>query len=474
MKIEIKDNIINKISDAIRGTKFENHVYVAGGYVRDLMMGNENHDYDFCVDLPGGGIELAEYLTRMLGGTNVVVYERYGTAQVTVDGFQLEFVMTRKESYGDDGRNPNVEPGTIHDDISRRDFTINAMVINISTGELIDEHDGVADIEAKVIRTTGDPHTIFEDDPLRILRCIRFASRFNFRIDDVTLIAARHMSSSVITLSNERVRDEIIKLLSHDNPVTAINMMLLIDLPGCIRLPELTKSVGLLQNDFHTKDVYGHILDVVRHSKPTTFHRLAALLHDIGKCHTVSYDDNGVHFIGHEFISDNIAMTFMSAFKFSNEQIELVSSAVRNHMRISADISDNKIRKIRSELGDEHFFFLLDLCEADRKSHVDCDMSVINHARELSVKEPRITGSNLCINGDDVMKLTGLKPGREVGRLLGLVKDASFLNPGLTVEEAEHIVMLNVTRVPRACFKVKCMIKGCQNLASHKVGEENI
>jgi tRNA nucleotidyltransferase (CCA-adding enzyme) len=206
------------------------------------------------------------------------------------------------------------------------------------------------------------------------------------------------------------------------------------------------------QNSFHTKDVLGHILDVVENSKPTSLHRLAALLHDIGKVKTKSIDDNNVvHFYDHEYISKEITERFMKELKFSNEEIELVSSAVVNHMRVTSDITPKKIRKIRSELGDEKFEFLMDLCEADRLSHAENNIDHITKAREIKEKEVNITSSNLLVNGKEkevnitssnllvngkeIMEIFDLKPSKKVGELLNMVSDMMFENPNITKEE---------------------------------------
>jgi len=431
--------ILEKIKKTIQGTKFENKTFVAGGFARDMILGMPNKDIDFCVELVNGGVELCEFLSKELNGTNVVIFERFGTAQTVIDDWELEFVMTRKETYTEEnGRDPEVVFGTIQEDVFRRDFTINSLLLNISTEEIVDlTGKGKEDLKNGIIRTTSDPNVIFDEDPLRILRCIRFSSRFKFIIEEETFKCIKKFAPKLTTLSKERIQDEFIKILStEDSCLFAIPHFVELDLIQHIGLPELIQTINMEQNSFHDKDVFGHIMDVVKNSKNTSLHRLTALLHDIGKVNTKSIDDSDViHFYEHELESKKIAERFMKELKFSNDQIELVSCAVENHMRITSDITKRKLRKIRFELGDEKYLFLLDLCEADRLSHKDSDISHIKLAREVQALEPKITSSTLLINGNDIMTLFNLKPCKKVGILLDKVKEMTFDNPLVTKNE---------------------------------------
>ena len=429
------NTMLDKIKNIIKGTKFDNKVFLAGGYVRDMIMGIPNHDFDFCVELPNGGIELANFLSEKLNGTNVVIFERFGTAQVVIDGNELEFVMTRKESYLKTDRNPNVIFGTINDDVQRRDFTINSLLLNISTGQVIDLTGGVEDIKKGIIRTTSDPSVIFEEDPLRILRAVRFSSRFGFDIEHNTFEQMKILSHTIENISRERIRDEFMKSLSTDNFERALDLYMSTGLIFHIGLPELAMSVGMEQNYFHNKDVYGHTVDVMRNTKKEPLHRLAAMLHDIGKVNTKSIDTLlFIHFYKHELASTDIADRFMRSLKFSNDDIELVSTAVRNHMRLNEDTSDRKVRSLRCDIGDTNFDFLLDLCEADRLSHTKPDVSHIERFRNLKKTERNIK-NDMVFNGDDIMCLFGLTPGKKVGELLNVVKELTLDNPDITKEE---------------------------------------
>lgn len=428
--------LIEKLRQTIKGTKFENKAFIAGGFVRDMQLGIDNKDIDICVELPNGGIELAEFLTKELNGTNVVIFERFGTAQIVVDGMELEFVMTRKETYSENDRNCEVEFGTIQDDVLRRDFTINSMLLNISTGKIIDLCGGKKDLEAKIIRTTSEPQIIFNEDPLRIIRALRFAAKLGFRIELSTFNAIAELAPRLNLISRERIQEEFMKILGAKHFEMGLKFAMNFGITDIIGLPELRQTQGMTQNKFHTKDVFGHILDVMNNAKPTAMHRLAALLHDIGKVTSRSIDEDGsVHFFAHEIHSKKISDRFMKDLKFSNDDVDLIGSAVVNHMRISSDISSKKIRQIRSQLGDNKFEFLLDLCEADRLAHVDKSIEHIKAAREIKESEVNITPSNLLVNGNDIQTLFRIKPGPIVGELLTIVSNMMFENPNVTRDE---------------------------------------
>ena len=424
--------LVEKIKNAIKGTEFEGKSFIAGGFVRDQAMGNASKDIDICVELPDGGIRLAEFLTKQLHGTSVVIFERFGTAQVVIDNEAIEFVHTRKEVYTPGSRKPETCFGTIEDDVYRRDFTINSLLLNISTGEMLDlTGNGLFDIEAGLIQTTSNPAGIFAEDPLRMLRACRFAAKLDFQIEWNTFKAITNDAHTIRDISKERITEELMKILVSKNPVKGLELMIESGLMTFI-LPELVLTVGMQQNAFHSKDVFGHICDVIEASQPTAMHRLAAFLHDIGKVNCRTIDENGVaHFYGHENESAIIAYRFMFEHKFSNDQIELVVTAVREHMMLNKGCATKTLRRKRMELGDEKWNFLLDLCEADRASHVDPDFSEINAARTLTAAEKPIIKDKLPLSGSDIMELFNLKPGREVGEKLALVREWVLEDPSL-------------------------------------------
>ena len=314
---------------------------------------------------------------------------------------------------------------------------------------IIDLCDGANDIDKKLLKTTSDPNIIFTQDPLRIMRCVRFASRFGFEIEENTLDCVKKFASALNNISRERIQDELMKILASDGFLYGICLCVSLDIFKNIGLPEINNAVGMTQNAYHYADVYGHTLEVVKNAKPTALHRLSALLHDIGKTVTKSIGDDGVvHFYNHEIESDIISRRFMTDLKFSNVDIDFVCTSVVNHMRISSTITDKKIRQIRSELGNEHFAFLLDLCEADRLSCVDKNASYIERARTLSEKEVVVTKSNLPLSGSDLMSMFNLKPGKIIGELIKIETDIlcevpNISKDNLIVELTKYIYETN-------------------------------
>jgi tRNA nucleotidyltransferase/poly(A) polymerase len=218
--------VIEKIKRVITGTEFEGNTYIAGGYVRDLVLQNDNSDLDIAVALPQGGTKLAALLYYNRISTKPVIFEQFGTALVEIDGQKIEFVMTRNESYRKGNRKPTTSPGTLLEDISRRDFTINSLVMDIMTGKILDlTGKGLSDLQDKVIRATSDPDFIFHDDPLRILRAVRFANRLRFKIEKTTAIAMKNDSYELTTISWERRRDEFIKILLSKTPQQGLELL---------------------------------------------------------------------------------------------------------------------------------------------------------------------------------------------------------------------------------------------------------
>ena len=427
--------IINEIKEAIRGTEFENNAFIAGGWVRDKIMGNPSKDIDIVVSCDNnGGIRLAQFLSKKLNGTNVVIFERFGTAQVVINGMDIEFVMTRKEEYDGLTRKPVVSFGTIEDDVMRRDLTINSLLYNISTEEILDlTGKGFEDIKKGVIRTTNEPNFIFQQDPLRLLRAIRFATRFDFIIAIDTFNAIINNTEALRKISKERIRDEFMKILGGKNPIKGIKLLMRTHLIEEI-LPELIDCVGVDQNKFHSKDVLGHIFDVIENAKISSIHRLTALLHDIAKPECKSITESGIHFYDHHIKSMDIAKRFMTELKFSNDEIDLVTTAIKNHMVFMDEKSRTPkvVRRWRMKLGEEKFNFLLDLMEADVKSCTD-KRNWADELRKMQIIEKPIL--ILPVDGNDIMTLFNIKPGPRVKELKDKVIDMVCENPEITREE---------------------------------------
>ena len=461
--------IVLYLKDLINGTKFEGKTYVVGGAVRDLYMDKEIKDIDIVVELPSGGIEFANWMEEN-GHThgNVVTYPTYGTAMFHLKEYpevEIECVQTRKEQYKDkNSRNPETEYGTLYEDAMRRDLSINSLFLNISTNQIVDCCGGLNDIKNHVIRVTSTPEIVYEEDGLRILRCVRFFSRFHtenkdWHIDENTLKGMRDKVDRLSIITKERIADELNKMLMCDDPVCA--MRLLVDI-GAMRyvIPELCNLVGLEQNKYHSDDAWGHTLNVLNLVAKRPFYgaaelevRMAALLHDIGKPHVKSVDDKGrVHFYGHELAGADIVEIILRRLKYSNDFINEVKFLVENHMRTKQwgdtceHMKDKTLRKLQYQCGYARFFELLTLIDADNKSHA-IDHCLPNQVYMINKFTNRMVDDNtdmfdykLPINGDDVMFIKGIEPGRDVKDCLEYAMKLAYNNPKITKTELlKHI-----------------------------------
>ena len=436
---------INKIKDTIKNTQFEGKVYVAGGFVRDHFMQRESKDIDLVVAGLGlyGGIELAYHLHKMHNTSTPVVFKRFGTAQIVVFGEDIEIVAARKESYNFKDRMPEVEAGTIEDDVNRRDFTINSILYNISNESFVDLKGGILDIQNGVIRTTSDPDIIFAEDPLRIMRAIRFLAQlgeYGFDIEENTWNAIIKFVPWLKNISNERIRDEFNKILVANDFVRGINALKNTGILSYM-IKEFNKFDTIQnQGKWHTKNLWNHTMDVVENVPATVEHRLAALLHDVGKVNTMTIEDDGIHFYQHQFHSQRIAKNFMVRYKYTNEQIEWVTNSIMMHMNFVDRMLDKTIRKMVNQYGKEQFLFFTDLGLADskrseRKAVVQSVIDFVmtdKYVPEQQMKMP--------INGDMIMAQFNLRPGREVGRLLEIEKEFLFELPGATIEEIWEVL----------------------------------
>ena len=461
--------IVLYLKDLINGTKFEGKTYVVGGAVRDLYMDKEIKDIDIVVELPSGGIEFANWMEEN-GHTHgsVVTYPTYGTAMFHLKEYpevEIECVQTRKEQYKDkNSRNPETEYGTLYEDAMRRDLSINSLFLNISTNQIVDCCSGLNDIKNHVIRVTSTPEIVYEEDGLRILRCVRFFSRFHaenkdWHIDENTLKGMRDKVDRLSIITKERIADELNKMLMCDDPVCA--MRLLVDI-GAMRyvIPELCNLVGLEQNKYHSDDAWGHTLNVLNLVAKRPFYgaaelevRMAALLHDIGKPHVKSVDDKGrVHFYGHELAGADIVEIILRRLKYSNDFINEVKFLVENHMRTKQwgdtceHMKDKTLRKLQYQCGYARFFELLTLIDADNKSHA-IDHCLPNQVYMINKFTNRMVDDNtdmfdykLPINGDDVMFIKGIEPGRDVKDCLEYAMKLAYNNPKITKTELlKHI-----------------------------------
>ena len=419
--------------------------YVVGGYVRDLFLERASNDIDVVV--VGSGIRVAEELKGQLGRkAHLSVFRNFGTAQVKYRDLEVEFVGARKESYSHDSRKPHVEDGTLEDDQNRRDFTINALAICLNHdrfGELVDPFDGVYDMEDGIIRTPLDPDITFSDDPLRMLRCIRFATQLNFYIEDETFDALGRNAERIKIISGERVMEELNKIMATPTPSKGF-----VDLHRCgllqILMPELTNlDIVETRNGKKHKNNFYHTLEVLdnvaRHSD-NIWLRWAALLHDIGKTKSKRWDPlQGWTFHNHNFIGAKMVPPLFRRLKLPMDaKMKYVQKMVDLHMRpiVIADeeVTDSAVRRLINDAGDD-IDDLMILCEADitSKNHERKQRFLDNFAAvrvKLADLKERDYKRLLqpVIDGNEIMEMFHLQPSREVGALKQTLKEAVLDN----------------------------------------------
>jgi poly(A) polymerase len=391
--------------------------WAVGGYVRDSLLGRLHPDLDVVVE-GGQALELAQRFAALTGARRPALFPRFGTAQVTWEGRQVEFASARAESYPPDSRKPDVRPATLEEDLLRRDFTVNAMLMDFD-GRVLDPLGGRADLERRLLRTPREPERTFADDPLRMLRAVRFAAQLGFDLDPAILPAMRAQASRARppVLSVERV-NELRKMLVSERPGLALELL---DQGGLVEvlLPELFACHGVRQGGWHTHDVFGHTLQVVERTAPELVLRLAALFHDVGKPATATPDGA---FTGHDRVGAELARAAMARLRFSNVEIEWVSKLVQMHLRPvfyqPGEWGDGAVRKLARDAGDL-LWTLMALARADIAA------SAYPHPEKLDDLEARLrrvleespTRLRLPVSGEDIMRARGLGPGPEVGRV---------------------------------------------------------
>jgi poly(A) polymerase len=422
------------------GDKLGVETYVVGGYVRDILLKRPSKDIDFvCV---GSGIALAQGVAEALGkGAHVTVFKSFGTAQVKLDDLELEFVGARKESYRADSRKPLVEDGTLDDDQKRRDFTINAMAIALNAtrfGELIDPFDGVGDLKRKIIRTPQDPAITFSDDPLRMMRAIRFASQLNFDIEADTFAAIMSQAERLSIVSQERIIDELNKIIRTAVPSYGFKLLFH---SGLLKhfFPELVALHGVeyvggnahKDNFFHTLQV----LDNVCRMSDDLWLRWAAILHDIAKPATKRYDKvHGFTFHGHEEKGARMVPGIFRRMKLPmDERMLFVQTLVRLHLRpipLAKEVTDSAIRRLLFDAGDA-IDALMKLCRADitSKNTQKVDRFLKNFdlveekMAEVEAKD-NIRNFQPPVTGDEIMTLFRVPPSRIIGELKEQIKES--------------------------------------------------
>lgn len=413
---------LDALREATRNTPFENRLWLVGGCVRDDLLGlGGSPDLDLVLE--GSSAEVAELLYRR-GASSIppVTYARFGTAMVHVQGVNVEVVTARRESYDPDSRKPDVEPATLEEDARRRDFTVNALFRNLHTGELWDPlGTGLDDLKTQTLRTPLDPIATFRDDPLRMLRAVRFRWKLGFQPAPGLFEAIRAEAPRLAIISFERIHDEFAKMLLQPNADRA--MADLMDL-GLLDLfaPEFRAMVGVEQGRFHHLDVWEHTLLVLRNAgSGDLLLSLACLLHDVGKPATRFVDEEGnTRFFGHESLGETMTREILRRLKFSNDDVDAVALLVKNHMRLGSapKFSDSAARRLVRDLG-EHLDRLMRLVEADaaglRPGVRVLDLAPIQETVERVRHQTPASTLESPLSGGEIMAELGLEPGPEVG-----------------------------------------------------------
>ena len=438
MKKHLKHPVFDIVSKTAH--KMGVQVYVIGGYVRDILLHRESKDIDIVV--LGSGIELAQNVANKIGDTHVNVFKNFGTAMMKHEDWEIEFVGARKESYRSDSRKPIVENGTLEEDQQRRDFTINAMGISLNKenyGELLDPFDGVNDLKNKIIKTPLDPDITYSDDPLRMMRAIRFATQLDFKIEERSLESILHNKERIRIVSMERITEELNKIILAPQP--SIGFKYLFD-TGLLKIifPEMDALQGIdVRNGMAHKDNFYHtlqVLDNISDMSNDLWLRWAAILHDIAKPATKRFDPEvGWTFHGHEDKGSRMVKHIFRNLKLPlNEKMKYVEKMVLLHLRpivlAQSIVTDSAMRRLLMEAGEE-IDDLMTLCHADITSknqlkvrkYISNFELVREKLKEVEEKD-KLRNWQPPITGEEIMKTFDLKPGKEVGVIKNAIREA--------------------------------------------------
>ncbi len=442
MKIKLNNDLLKKIGSIADLGNYE--IYVVGGYVRDLLLNKECKDIDILV--VGNGIEFARLVAEKFR-KEVVVYERFRTALINIKDNKVEFVGARKESYRSNSRNPIVKQGTLDDDLARRDFTVNALAVSLNTesyGNVVDKFNGLTHLEEGLLRTPLNPETTFSDDPLRIIRAIRFATVLGFTIDPETFEGIKKSAERIKIITQERITDELLKILRSPKP--SVGFKLLYD-AGILKyiFPELL-DLGITNylidetegKEYHHKNIFLHslkVMDNIAEKSDNIWLRFAGLVHDIGKPRTRHFDkEAGWTFHGHDDVGARMMDSIFKKMRLPLDKLDYLKKLVRLHLRpialVDENVTDSAIRRLIFEAG-EDIFDLMTLCEADITSQNLLKVEkyrknyeyVKQRINEVEEKD-KIRAFQPPVRGDEIISLYNLPPGPIIGKLKTALTDA--------------------------------------------------
>lgn len=439
--------VFDAIEKAANTLSVFDKTYIVGGFVRDFQLGRQTSDVDILVDGPGLGIELAKQIARDTGAKDVAMYAEFGTAMVDMLGHKVEFIHPRKESYKVGSRKPATEAATLLEDAQRRDFTINTLLWHLNSGTIVDiTNRGLSDLKNRLIRCANPNYDItMSDDPLRMLRAIRFKVQLNFSVEEKTIAAIKRNAHRLAIISMERVQEEFSKMLLSDHPVDAIDMLRSSGLLTYM-IPEVYEMLAVEQNDkWHSKDVYRHTMKVLQKTPPILQVRLAALLHDIAKPRTKSVTESGIHFYQHDMVGGDMARQILTRLKYSNDIIEDVSWLVTNHLRpnfYDETWSDSSVRRLVRDAG-HRLEWLLELSKADITSSRE-DRQLAAAATNVALREHIKRVEEIqesakirpLIDGNKLQEIFARGPGKWIKVIQDALLERQLENPQMSMDEA--------------------------------------